>query len=257
MILAIDDLADRRHQTDFLLDQTPSRGAHDYDGLVPPGCVILLGARYALIRPPFAMRRTARARRAKAYPLRLYVGFGATDMHGLTLLAIEAIARIGSDISVDLVLGPTSAHDIEAARQEAASTDIDVTFHVQTEDVDRLMAEADFGLGACGVSALERCVVGLPSIGIIAADNQRLVAESLAAAGALDLVGAASDLTADILAARISALASDVSRRQAMARAATSLCDGKGSKRVVAEVSAQKNQRPFKRTRIYPNTTRS
>ena len=241
-ILAIDDLADRRHSADFLLDQTPGREARDYDGLVPPGCVMLLGGCYALIRPSFAARRTATARRERIRPRRLYVGFGATDTHGLSLLAIEAIARAGLDISVDVVMG-AAARGIEAVKQAAASTDIDVAVHVQTEDVDRLMAEADFGLGACGGSALERCAVGLPCIGVVAADNQRLVAENLAAAGAVELVGAASELTVEVLAARIAVLARDVSRRRAMARAAASVCDGKGVERVVAELSAGTRRR--------------
>ena len=66
-IMAIDDLADRHHCANFLLDQTPGREARDYDGLVPPGCAMLLGGRYALIRPSFAARRTAnRAARANS-----------------------------------------------------------------------------------------------------------------------------------------------------------------------------------------------
>ena len=243
-ILAIDDLADRRHRADFLLDQTPGREARDYDGLVPPGCAMLLGGRYALIRPSFAARRTATARRERIRPRRLYVGFGATDTHGLTLLAIEAVARAGLDIGVDAVMG-AAARGIEAVKQAAASTDIDVTIHVQTGDVDRLMAEADFGLGACGGSALERCAVGLPCIAVVAADNQRLIAENLAAAGAVELVGEAGELTAEVLAVRIAALAGDVSRRRAMARATASVCDGKGVERVVAELTAGRSRRPL------------
>src|ERR1700748_3553478 len=40
-ILVIDDLANRRHDCDFLTDQSPARRAEDYASIVPPDCVLL------------------------------------------------------------------------------------------------------------------------------------------------------------------------------------------------------------------------
>ena len=242
-ILAIDDLADRPHQVDFLLDQTPGREARDYDGLVPSGCAMLLGGRYALVRPAFAARRAVALGRDRARPRRLYVGFGATDAHGLTPLAIRAVAHAGLDIAVDAVLG-AGARGIEETRQAVARTGVRAEVHVQAEDVDRLMAEADLGLGACGGGALERCAVGLPCIGVVTANNQRLVAGNLEAAGAVEVAGRAAEVTVEDLADRVAALGRDASRRRAMARAAATVCDGKGVQRVVTELTRGTGRRP-------------
>ena len=96
-----------------------------------------------------------------------------------------------------------------------------------------LMVEADFAVGAVGTTSWERCCLGLPTLAVTTADNQRQIARSLAVAGAVEVVGDAGEVTADALAARIAALSDDPSRRRAMAHAAAALCDGQGAARVV------------------------
>ena len=91
-IVAIDDLADRCHRADLLLDQTQGRNEADYRSLTCPDCRLLLGARFALLRPQFqACRRRALARRGSDGPAqRLLVSFGATDSAGGTVMALQA-----------------------------------------------------------------------------------------------------------------------------------------------------------------------
>jgi UDP-2,4-diacetamido-2,4,6-trideoxy-beta-L-altropyranose hydrolase len=53
-IMVIDDLADRPHNCDLLLDQNFYENLESrYDGLVPPQCKKFLGPKYALLRPEF------------------------------------------------------------------------------------------------------------------------------------------------------------------------------------------------------------
>ena len=239
-ILAIDDLADRRHHADVLMDQTHGRQESDYRALTGPDCRLLLGARFALLRPQFREQRgKALARhRTPAPARRLLVSFGATDSASVTALALHAAAEGSPALSVDIVVGP-STRDLDEIHRMAASISPTVSVHRSVGDMASLMTKADFAVGACGGTSWERCCLGLPTLVVITADNQRLIARNLAAAGAVELVGAAGELTVETLATRIAALRNDTSRRQAMARAAASVCDGKGVDRVVAELTRE------------------
>src|SRR5512138_3242801 len=96
-ILAIDDLADRPHDADLLLDQTLNRAEEAYDGLVPPRCRLVLGTRYALLRPEFSRLRPAalKARREDGGALRLLVSLGGTDPDNVTSQVLAAMAESG------------------------------------------------------------------------------------------------------------------------------------------------------------------
>ena len=239
-ILAIDDLADRRHHADVLVDQTHGRKDSDYRALIGPDCRLLLGARFALLRPQFrAQRRRALTRRETSAPAqRLLVSFGATDSAGVTALALQAVAEGSPALSVDVIVGP-GTRNLDEIRQIAASISPAASVHRSVGDMASLMTEADFAVGACGGTSWERCCLGLPTLVVVTADNQRLIARNLAAAGAVELVGTADELTVEALAARITALRHDTSRRQTMARAAASVCDGEGVDRIVSKLTQE------------------
>lgn len=235
-ILAIDDLADRPHRADLLLDQTHGREEACYRALTGPDCTLLLGTRFALLRPQFQEhRRRALARREGAAPAgRLLISFGATGSGGVAGMALQAVARACPELSVDVVVGSSSRHWDEICRLAAALSPA-VTVHGAVDDMASLMADADFALGAAGGTSWERCCLGLPTLVVVTAENQRQIARALAAAGAVELVGNAGEVTVDALAARIAALRDDAPRRRAMAHAAAAICDGNGAARV-AEV---------------------
>ena len=233
-ILVIDDLADRRHRADLLLDQIQGRNEADYRLLTGPDCRLLLGAHFALLRPQFqAYRPGALARRGSDGPAqRLLVSFGATDSGGGTVTALQAVARVSPALTVDVVVGPASRHRDEIDRL-AARLSPAATVHRSVSDMASLMTEADFAVGAAGGTSWERCCLGLPTLVVVTADNQRDIARSLAAAGAIELVGDAGTVTVEMLADRIAELRNDAPRRHAMAQAAAEICDGQGAARVV------------------------
>ena len=239
-ILAIDDLADRQHNADVLVDQTHGRKDSDYRFLIGPDCRLLLGARFALLRPQFrAQRRRAMTRRETSAPAqRLLVSFGATDSAGVTALALQAVAEGSPALSVDVIVGPET-RNLDEIRQVAASISPAAFVHHSVGDMASMMMKADFAIGACGGTSWERCCLGLPTLVVVTADNQRLIARNLAASGAIELVGDAGELTVEGLAARISALRNDASRRKTMARAAASVCDGKGIDRIVSKLTQE------------------
>jgi len=230
-ILVIDDLADRPHDCDLLIDQTYGRRGADYGGSVPPGCRLLIGTTYALLRPEFRLLRAqALAKRAGITRVkRILVSLGATDPAGATMLALDAITRAAPCASVDVVLGQSAPYLRQVlARIENLDQPVCVHVEVQDQDMAQLMLNADLAIGACGGTAWERCCLGLPSIVVMTADNQSTVARALQDAGAALVV--TPDALIDTLARHVAfpqQLANMVNR-------AAVICDGLGARRVVA-----------------------
>jgi UDP-2,4-diacetamido-2,4,6-trideoxy-beta-L-altropyranose hydrolase len=228
-ILAIDDLADRRHDCDLLLDPTAGRVAADYAGLVPPGCRLLLGPEYALLRPEFARRRgEALARRGAGPVRRVLIAPGATDPTDLATTLIDAAETLPG-VAIDVAIGSAAPH-LQRLRERAARSP---RLHLQVDEPDMagLMVAVDLCLGAAGGTSWERCCLGLPSLLVVIADNQELVARGLVAAGAVELATAEHPAA---LAAALRRLIEDGARRRVMSAAAAALCDGEGARRVAA-----------------------
>jgi UDP-2,4-diacetamido-2,4,6-trideoxy-beta-L-altropyranose hydrolase len=238
--LVIDDLADRAHDCDVLLDQTLRRRADDYRGLVPQRCQLLLGVEFALLRPEFVLARDDHAPSAvnAAPPYRLLVAMGLTDPDNLTTLALTALDGCPLPLVIDVVLGTAAPHRDTVAAQ-AARLAHPVRVLVDPPDLAAVMAVADLVIGTAGTSSWERCCLGLPSIALIAASNQQTIAAALAAAGAACVLQQGHATPPAELAAVVLALLRDPPRRAAMARRAASVCDGRGVERVVAQITSR------------------
>jgi len=174
-IMVIDDLADRAHDCDLLLDQTPGRAEEDYRELVPDACKLLTGAQYALLRPEFARLRPSAIRRRQRQEKvqRILVNFGGSAPEEISRKVLWAIAEAApADIIVDFATG-TSDPDAAGLTALAKEMPQEVNFHGFDADMAQLMHDADLAIGAGGVSALERACMGLPSIVLLLAENQQ------------------------------------------------------------------------------------
>jgi UDP-2,4-diacetamido-2,4,6-trideoxy-beta-L-altropyranose hydrolase len=237
-ILVIDDLADRTHDCNVLIDQTLDRRARDYEGLVLDSCRLLLGPSYALLRPGFAAaREKALGRRAKATRVgRILVSIGATDPHNLTAVALTGIQESGVDAEVDVVVGPAdrSRAAIESGAAKSVSA---LAVYTDAEDMAGLMARADIAIGAAGSTSWERCCLGLPSLVVVAADNQRQIAAALERHEAAIVLGWHGNVTARKVAGGLAAICADPEIRSALSARAAEICDGRGASRLVEEVT--------------------
>jgi UDP-2,4-diacetamido-2,4,6-trideoxy-beta-L-altropyranose hydrolase len=237
-ILVLDDLANRPHVCEMLVDPTFGRSAEDYRPLVPGGCHVLVGAHYALLRPEFAAARPASlARRREAPGRNLLVSIGATDIGGLTEPVVRAALAADPDCSIDAVVG--SGAPSGAALKELAEQDRRVRLHVDSRDMARLLTQADVAIGAAGTSAWERCCLGVPSILLTVAENQRLIVRNLEAIGA---VAAVSRWEAAVPAAV--GLLADPAARDLMTAAAAAVTDGRGAETVAAVLAGSGDAAP-------------
>lgn len=238
-LMVIDDLADRRHDCDLLLDQNFGREAGDYAPLVPRACTLLCGARYLLLRPEFhALRERSLQRRHHAQCAHVLVSMGGVDPDNITGRVLETLAqaRLGAACRISVVMGPTAPWVAEV-RATAAGMPWPTEVLVDVQAMAPLMADSDVAIGAAGATSWERCCMGVPSILVVLADNQRVVANGLAAVGAAHVIDDVRDIRAQ-LPQLIHGLTDAPAARQAMGAAAAGISDGQGSAAVVRRLMA-------------------
>ncbi|OEJ66327.1 UDP-2,4-diacetamido-2,4,6-trideoxy-beta-L-altropyranose hydrolase [Magnetovibrio blakemorei] len=234
-ILVLDDLANRLHDCDFLLDQTLGRNKSDYMSLVPDHCTLLLGSHYALLRSQFFnMRKHALSSRSERTSInRILVSMGASDPQNVTNKVLQGIALWNPNISIDVVIGP-GGPPLQADNKAG-----NIRILKNVDDMATLMAKADLAIGAAGTSSWERCCLGLPSLLIITADNQKMVAHQLEQAGAAIIVGFHDMVSAIDISNAIQNLTVSVSDFQHMSQCAASVCDGLGHHHVLLSILPQ------------------
>jgi UDP-2,4-diacetamido-2,4,6-trideoxy-beta-L-altropyranose hydrolase len=187
-IFVIDDLADRKHNCDLLLDQNLVADKDTrYFGKVPEHCGLLLGPEYALLQPIYAeLHNRVPQRNGKIQRILIY--FGGADIENLTGLALAAFIQLERpDIHVDVVLGSVCLH--AASIKDQIKEYSNIIIHRNLPNLAYLMIQADLAIGACGVTSWERLCLGLPSLVITVAENQRTAAEELHRLGLIQLLG--------------------------------------------------------------------
>lgn len=235
-LMVIDDLADRQHDCDILLDQNLNRSAADYNTKTTPRCTRLIGPRFALLRPEFAaMRAYSQTRRSPGRLKNLLISMGGMDKDNVTgqlLTALHSLQLL-TGCRITVVMGG-HAPWLEDVRARMASIP-SATLHINTTDMAQLMADSDVAIGAAGTTAWERCCLGLPTLTLVLAENQRGGAEALNAAGAALLLQGGDHLTAE-LETHLTALQAAETLRL-MQDKCFAISDGQGSERVVEAIA--------------------
>lgn len=234
-ILVIDDLANRRHDADLLLDQNYAESPGErYAALLPQSATRLLGPRYALLRPEYARyRRERRPRGSRVH--RVLVFFGGTDpddLTGRTLTALDDPRLV--HLQLDLVVGANNPQrDKLAARIAARPGSV---LHGPRPHLADLMSEADLAIGAGGATLWERCCVGLPSLVASIAENQRPACMALAAREVIDYLGHHDRVSQDTVRTGLQRLIQFPAKLQTLTANSTTLVDGRGVVRVIQAI---------------------
>jgi UDP-2,4-diacetamido-2,4,6-trideoxy-beta-L-altropyranose hydrolase len=232
-IFVIDDLANRPHGCDVLLDQNYFANARSrYTALVPRDCRLLLGPEYALLRPEYAALRRGPSPRGAIS--RVLVFFGGSDLRNLTGMALEALSQPEfQQWRVDVVAPPTHPYRVQLDEMAARRGGTEV--HGSLPHLAGLMAAADLAIGAGGTTTWERLCVGLPSLVISVAENQVTICDELARLGLIGYLGKAENVTASDVAAGLRLMAQRLPALEEQRLRGQQLVDGFGAKRV-AEV---------------------
>jgi UDP-2,4-diacetamido-2,4,6-trideoxy-beta-L-altropyranose hydrolase len=238
-IMVIDDLAHRRHDCDLLLDHNFSENIESrYDQLVPQNCIKLLGPRYALLRPEFGNIRQVKRERDGSVA-RVLIFFGASDPSNETEKALQALHLLARDtLKISVVLGDSNPHFKQISA--TCSGLPNVTLYRQITYMAELMGKSDLAIGAGGGAMWERCCVGLPSIVVSTAENQEAGSIACAKSGIVLYLGKASRVSVEQLASALDTACSSPWLLLNMSRLGENLVDGKGLRRVTANLSTVK-----------------
>ena len=246
-IMVIDDLADRVHDCDLLLDQNLGRKKEDYAARVGKNTQVLVGPQYALLRPEFAQwREYSLKRRSNPKLEQILISLGGVDKDNKTSKVLEALSQctLPADCRIKVVMGATAPW-LEQVKQTAAlmtrSTDVLVNINNMAE----LMASSDLAIGAAGSTSWERCCLGLPSLIMVLADNQKSGAQALAQSGGAIKINQAKELSI-----AIKSLATQPAKQKTMSKSASQLVDGLGAKVLVSYLIKNQTKCRFRRMEI-------
>jgi UDP-2,4-diacetamido-2,4,6-trideoxy-beta-L-altropyranose hydrolase len=229
-IMVIDDIADRNHDCDILLDQNYYVDMDvRYKNKVPADCHILVGPKYALLRDEFIEARKI-IKSKDGVVKRILVFFGGVDAQNFTGLAIDSISTLKEyQFDVDVVIGASHPNKDEIINSCKLNGYL---LHIQTQKIAQLMADADLTIGAGGSATWEKCCLGLPSIVIATANNQVKQLNDLAASGYCYLIEHNNELV-DTLKLHIKAIVENKALRHFLANNSATLVDGVGTQRLV------------------------
>lgn len=235
-IMVIDDLANREHQCDLLLDQNLGRDKSDYDPWVPKACVRLIGPAYALLREEFVrLRGRSLARRSAPELKRILVSMGGVDRDNITGIVLSALDRsnLPSHVELDIVLGSSAPH-VQLVRTQATSLRFPATLMVGAADMAKRMCKADLSVGAPGSTSWERCCLGLPTLMVVLAENQNMIGRQLQSRGAGLVIDSSSIMRE--LGRHVVELQDEPDRMVRMSNASARLTQGLGSKHVCTAI---------------------
>lgn len=197
-LMVIDDLADRPHRCTLLLDQTLGRKEADYKNqLQGIKTHTLLGPHYALLRPEFAQWRAySMQRRQKTALQHVLITMGGVDKDNATGRILEQLQKsnlLPGSLELTVVMGP-HAPWLQQVKEQA--TDMKFATHVLVgvNNMAQLMADSDLAIGAAGSTSWERCCLGVPSVILVLAQNQKEGAEALQREGAAVAIEHLSDV---------------------------------------------------------------
>lgn len=240
-IIWIDDLAERKLDADLVINSTPGIDVASYQPLLPEQARVLLGGRAAPLRRQFLDARATALHRSDETPSikRILIAFGGVDpLDGTSLAIASTVAEMpGADITV--VLGSRAPHlaQVQAAVATHRQAGANIRLLLDVADMAGVMADNDLCIGAPGTSTWERCCLGLPSLLIGIAENQRANAVVMAQSGGAIVCGFLTtdqrSTVANTLAEALRRFRRQPALKQEMSRIAATLCDGRGIDRAV------------------------
>ena len=221
-IIVIDDLANRRHYCDFLIDQNLRKDPHRYNNLVPNQTKIYLGPKYAFLREEFYKPNLRKVRSGKIKNVLVFFGSGDNTSEILKVLkVIDQIQEL--DIQWNLVIGKNTPK-LKDYFKKNLNQNLNIIEY--TDKISKLIVEADLAIGTCGVSAWERCFLGLPSIVLITAANQLQDAEILNDKEAVINLGYSEKLSVEKLLSCIKKIIENENLVQRMSKNSLAILNG-------------------------------
>lgn len=236
-IIVIDDLANRKHDCDVLIDQNFYKNMKKrYEKLVPRNCLQLLGPKFTLLRPEFKNAR--KNIKIRNNVRRILISFGGSDPTNETIKVLRALKCFDDEYKIDVISGIANSNKTSIKR--LCATMKSTSFYTHTNNIAKLMAQSDLSIGGGGSTTWERCCLGLPTIVSILGENQLQLTNDVAEIGCVINLGLASKLKSEDYTKTIKELKPKM--LQEMSKKCFTLIDGNGDIRITNKL--------FQRSRI-------
>ncbi len=237
-LLVADDLAEAEHyDADLVMNQRPGFDERQYSGCVGRDTTLLLGARYALLRPQFTRYRPLRTE-VPEIARRVLIAFGSSDSLDLTSKALAAVERLGSlGLHARVLVGPAN-RNTASLRSRARRSGGRIELLFDTPNWAGEMASAEVAITAAGGTCWELACTQTPALVTATAPDHVPIARGMAQAGAMVDLGPGRLLTTDRIATSLQSLCRDPEARARQIETARTLVDGAGAARVAAVMRA-------------------
>ena len=235
-IIVIDDLANRKHDCDILIDQNfYERMEKRYSKLIPSFCEKFLGPKFTLLKPEFLKARKNLKRKNEFK--RILISFGGSDPSNETTKALSAIIDLGKKYKIDVIVGTNNPNKKQIMK--LCSKIPFCNFYEQVENMSKYMKRADLAIGAGGTSTWERCCLGLPTIVTSLSKDQEKIIENLSKIGCVINLGSAEKTTKLDYVKALNEINSKKLRE--ISKKCLVLVDGKGVKRIANKIFQTEN----------------
>lgn len=236
-IFVIDDLANRKHDCELLLDQSFGRKEKEYSKYVRKDTKVLCGSKYSLLRKEFNLYRdkSIERRRKLSRTFEILISMGMSNNKStLRILHDLQECSLPEKTKLNVVLG-SKDETVKGIESSLRKMKWDSEIFENVDNVAEIMCRSDMAIGASGSTTWERCCLGLPSIVVVLAENQRFIAETLEKYNAVKILWQNGIESPELLCNKISEMNND-SVLSEMSKSCLNICDGLGVDRVISEL---------------------
>ena len=223
----IDDMNLYYFNVDTLINQNIN--AEDLNYRVNRNAKLLLGLKYTMIREEF---RNAPKKVIKDSVEDILITLGGADPNNVTGKILSCVKELNCKFHV--VVGSSFNNVSKLKKYEEENTNMKLYFNA---NMFELMEKCDLAMSACGSTLYELSICGVPTLGIIVADNQEALASNMHKEGIINNIGWYSNLNKNTIVQSIEKLSSDYNLRKNMSCKGRRLIDGNGVKRICNEIN--------------------
>jgi len=240
-LMVIDDLANREHNCDALVDPTYGGTAERYKELAPTGAHYLCGSQYALLRPQFRLQRQSPGRKIPpAADSLVHVFFGGTDVGSYAVRFSQLLLSHIHGVRIRAVVGGSCAQ-YNRLKLLAAEYPSRFSWQANVQDMAESMASCDFALGAPGGATWERACIGLPAVYLAVSNNQSAILEHLYRNGLCVYLGMADEISDQAFVEGARKFFADGAKLKMMRTQGMETVDGMGVMRVASFMEGKKD----------------
>jgi spore coat polysaccharide biosynthesis predicted glycosyltransferase SpsG len=240
LVVSMDHLAGNRFPSEILINPLLGPAKETYEFL--PGTQLLLGSRYALVRSEIRRQRPNRSQEPPPVPaangkaatghFRAMVALGEDDPHRRSLELTKLLLNVPRVAKVDVVVR-FHHPDLEKLQALAEANADRVSVAVEPAEVTQRLVRCHFAVTAGSGWSLELACVGIPQLLIVQSETHWPTAQRLEEEGCATCLGWHESVSPTTIRQAVQNLLNDPLERQAMARCARKLIDGRGPDRLV------------------------